>query len=502
MVRRNYARRVGACIACLVLTINLVCTSYTRVKAAPVAGYAIEEVVAALLVSLGITGATGEALDKAGLTGTDATKILNSIYASAKEFSHDTDEIIDQTIMGAIADATETGKIIFKEGSKAWDAIKDWAKTSYNNIKTLTRDNTKTTEQGEIVYSDLMRNCEFLSDPVQQARLFRSQAEETIGLVESLLDVSLDSRQKDYAIFSMFGMSSYYIAFFVTASGALGALCLANSSYDDYDKALLSVSRLLMDGRVASGADWYELSGDNGTLVMKNHGTFNDCVDTLGVEGARVLWTNFTVAGTAWLDGVTLPSVLNPSLDSAYDIVYNPAVDDFLDIATPTNTITREKDGTRTIAGDRTIDVARPIAWPVDLTKGIVIGKDIPIDDVLDRTKTDEKTDGKDDKKEDEKKPPITPDLPSGAVGDNLEADLKSIFPFCIPFDLIACIKGLAADPEAPVWNIKIPMPTNYTWAITIDMSDYDGVVRIFRIGEDLLFIVGLIVITRNLIRG
>ena len=218
---------------------------------------------------------------------------------------------------------------------------------------------------------------------------------------------------------------------------------------------------------------------------------------------ASVIWTNYTVAGQTWIDGVTLPSVLNPSLDSAYDLVYNPAVDDFLDIATPSNTITEEKDGTRTIAGDRTIDVALPVAWPIDLTKGIVIGKDTPIEDVLDRTKTDEKTDDKKDDNKEEDKPPITPDLPSGAVGDNLETDLKSIFPFCIPFDLIACIKGLTADPEAPVWVIKIPMPwVDYTWTIAVDMGDYESVVKIFRIGEDLLFIVGLIVVTRNLIRG
>ena len=140
MGKRIYIRRVSAVLACLILTIELVCTSYTRVQAAEVvAGYTIEQIVGALLVSLGITSATGEALDKAGLTGTDATKILNSIYASAKEFFHDTDEMIDQTIMNAIADAAETGKIIFKEGSKAWDAIKDWAKTSYNNIKAMER---------------------------------------------------------------------------------------------------------------------------------------------------------------------------------------------------------------------------------------------------------------------------------------------------------------------------------------------------------------------------
>ena len=79
----------------------------------------------------------------------------------------------------------------------------------------------------------------------------------------------------------------------------------------------------------------------------------------------------------------------------------------------------------------------------------------------------------------------------------------KSIFPFCIPFDLINCIKGLSAEGEAPKWMMKIPMPTGYTWTITVDMSDYDSVVRIFRLGEDLLFIVGLIMKTRGLmIRG
>ena len=498
MVRRNYVRRMGACAACLVLIINLVCTSYTRVEAAPVAGYAIEEVVAALLVSLGITGATGEALDKAGLTGTDATKILNSIYASAKEFSHDTDEMIDQTIMGAIADATETGKIIFKEGSKAWDALKDWAKTAYNNIKTLTRDNTKTTEQGEVVYSSVRMNVSRATypDASQWGALWRGQAEEARAVVKSVLGVYPGDDDPD---FSFMGFGGYLITIFATVTGSLGMFAFpsVDSAGSASEEASLSISRLLMNGKIASDVGWTELSVDNGALVKQKH--FDDGI---GVDGATVLWTNYSVSGTAWLDGVALPSVLNPSLDSAYDIVYNPAVDDFLDIATPTNTVTREKDGTRTIAGDRTIDVARPIAWPVDLTKGIVIGKDIPIDDVLDRTKTDEKTDGKDDNKEEENKPPITPDLPSGTVGDNLEADLKSIFPFCIPFDLIACIKGLAADPEAPVWNIKIPMPTNYTWTITIDMSDYDSVVRIFRIGEDLLFIVGLIVVTRNLIRG
>lgn len=493
--KRSCIRRMGACAACLVLIINLVCTSYTRVEAAPVAGYAIEEIVAALLVSLGITGATGEALDKAGLTGTDATKILNSIYANTKGLSYDTatNEAINQTIMGAIANATETGKIIFKEGSKAWDAVKDWAKTAYNNIKTLTRDNTKITDQGEVIYSSVVKNVNSVTypDAGQWGKLWRGEVEQAKAVVKSVLGVYPGD---DNQVFNVLIMGSCLVTIFAMESGSLGILVFQKQDSMGYpgEDGLLAISRLLMNGKITSDCEWTELSVENGVLVSRDH-----INDGIGVDGARVLWSNYTVAGTTWLDGVTLPSVLNPSLDSAYDIVYNPTVDDFLDIATPTNTITREKDGTRTIAGDRTIDVARPIAWPVDLTKGIVIGKDIPIENVLDNTKTDEKTDEKTDPVK-----PSKPNLPT-TVGDGLMVDLKSIFPFCIPFDLIDCIKGLSAEGEAPKWVMKIPMPTGYTWTITVDMADYDSVVRIFRLGEDLLFIVGLIMITRSLmIRG
>lgn len=489
MGKRTYIRRVGAVLACLILTIELVCTSYTRVQAAEVvAGYTIEQIVGALLVSLGITSATGEALDKAGLTGTDATKILNSIYASAKEFSHDTDEMIDQTIMGAIADATETGKIIFKEGSKAWDAIKDWAVGFYNGIKGLAKPETDgalstyydlTSLYGIYPYTDFYS---YLSAVVRDM-----YAE--VGVNAFSNDLT-DSSAKFFCQSDI--KQAYYILFTTCYSGKYVVSGVYATSYSQFLELQEWLQTTLVNNDSAAffTRSVWGFEVDHGYTDYNTY-RFGQLTDMrlLNLSEAQLL-QKYHVGDVAF--------------DDAYDMVYNPAIDDIFDIATPTNTITEEKDGTRTIAGDRTIDVALPIAWPVDLTKGIVIGKDTPIEDVLDRTKTDEKTDDKkDDKKEEEDKPPITPDLPSGAVGDNLEADLKSIFPFCIPFDLIACIKGLAADPEAPVWNIKIPMPwVKYTWTITVDMGDYESVVKIFRIGEDLLFIVGLIVVTRNLIRG
>ena len=85
-------------------------------------------------------------------------------------------------------------------------------------------------------------------------------------------------------------------------------------------------------------------------------------------------------------------------------------------------------------------------------------------------------------------------------------ADLTTVFPFCIPFDLIRAFKVLSVQGEAPVYKIPVQIKyggyidINESW--DIDMSDFDMVVQIMRIIETLSFIVGLIMITRNLIRG
>ena len=84
-------------------------------------------------------------------------------------------------------------------------------------------------------------------------------------------------------------------------------------------------------------------------------------------------------------------------------------------------------------------------------------------------------------------------------------ADLTTVFPFCIPFDLIRAFKVLSAEGEAPVY--KMPLKIDYksihvseVWQI--DMSDFASVIQILRVMETLGFIVGLILVTRKLIRG
>lgn len=84
-------------------------------------------------------------------------------------------------------------------------------------------------------------------------------------------------------------------------------------------------------------------------------------------------------------------------------------------------------------------------------------------------------------------------------------ANLTTVFPFCIPFDLIRAFKVLSVEGEAPVY--EMPLQIDYKsihvdehWSI--DMSDFSSVIQILRVMETLGFIVGLILVTRKLIRG
>lgn len=90
-------------------------------------------------------------------------------------------------------------------------------------------------------------------------------------------------------------------------------------------------------------------------------------------------------------------------------------------------------------------------------------------------------------------------------AGDNPElvrTDLKMVFPFCIPFDLIDAIKLFNAPPRAPVFEIPVPMGDLAQESVTIDLSSFEPVAQITRICFTILFIISLIVATRHLIKG
>lgn len=108
-----------------------------------------------------------------------------------------------------------------------------------------------------------------------------------------------------------------------------------------------------------------------------------------------------------------------------------------------------------------------------------------------------------------EPSPTPTPDNPSaGAV-----ADLRMIFPFCIPFDLVHLFEAFDADPVAPVFqipfklNLKDPFSGkqifNVDYTIKVDMADYETVIVVFRIFQIVTFLIALMLITRSyMIKG
>jgi hypothetical protein len=78
---------------------------------------------------------------------------------------------------------------------------------------------------------------------------------------------------------------------------------------------------------------------------------------------------------------------------------------------------------------------------------------------------------------------------------------LTKKFPFCIPFDLVNSIKTLSATAEAP----KIVVPVKYSqWGVdtsfTIDLSKFDTVATLNRYCMSILWVIGLMFITRRLI--
>ena len=78
---------------------------------------------------------------------------------------------------------------------------------------------------------------------------------------------------------------------------------------------------------------------------------------------------------------------------------------------------------------------------------------------------------------------------------------LEKVFPFCIPFDIYAFITLLKADPVAPVIEYPIYNPvTQENEIITIDFSEWESVVVIFRYIFDFLLIIGLLLLARPLV--
>lgn len=99
---------------------------------------------------------------------------------------------------------------------------------------------------------------------------------------------------------------------------------------------------------------------------------------------------------------------------------------------------------------------------------------------------------------------PDKPDVTDEDIQQSLEGattiDLRSVFPFCIPWDIynLVLIFDTGEDREAP--HITFIFPFNEEWIVDVDLAEYNSVAAILRLLELIVFIVGLMVSTRGLI--
>lgn len=106
---------------------------------------------------------------------------------------------------------------------------------------------------------------------------------------------------------------------------------------------------------------------------------------------------------------------------------------------------------------------------------------------------------------EPEPKPEPEPEPNPEPSEDNADllADLKHLFPFCVPFDLVDCFKLFNAEPVTP----RVEFPIHFgivekDYTFVIDLEDFNGVAKVCRLMFLIGFIVSLVYATRQLIRG
>ena len=131
-----------------------------------------------------------------------------------------------------------------------------------------------------------------------------------------------------------------------------------------------------------------------------------------------------------------------------------------------------------------------------DIADVLADAKVFPID-----TTRDTVIDSDGDLSNDKAKDDVIPAVPNvGTLDDYKLAGLEKVFPFCIPFDLIAFLGCLSAAPEAPAFDWVFPLPgkDGKEYTLHVDLSPWEPVAKIARTMETLAFCIGLVMITRE----
>lgn len=226
-------------------------------------------------------------------------------------------------------------------------------------------------------------------------------------------------------------------------------------------------------GNISSGKS---LANGNVNIINPSATDINDPVS--------INWDNISVVGDIGAGGISGTQEGEKVISNAYEKLWEKVANGEI---TWEQFIEALQDGVGVIATER------------------VPATDIPDDDTLDYV--DEVVVPADPDKPEEKEKVDDIIQNNQAKGDGLTFDLRKFFPFCIPWDLYNLFSYLNAPAEAPKFEIPVPSydtSGNLTMdnTITVDLSIFDSVALVFRVCIFIVFCLGLILITRSLIRG
>ena len=245
---------------------------------------------------------------------------------------------------------------------------------------------------------------------------------------------------------------------------------------------------------VTAVSDYYFASGAISSSYMYFYGGVEDSKGQHWTAGDVDISLPFTLS----FPGCPVPNVLAPDLAYPSDntLVRMP---DIPSVDTDTGEAVFPSDAAYT-------KDAVAVPYPVD-TEGVKV-PDIPFDKpvdkstgkALDDTGTDTDNPSKPGEGTDTDKPGDSVNWPS--AGDiSLPKLIISKFPFCIPFDVARLIGLLESDPKTPIFHVPLKVGTILDEEIVLDLSQWDNAVRIIRWGELIVFVAGLVLVTRNYIK-
>lgn len=222
----------------------------------------------------------------------------------------------------------------------------------------------------------------------------------------------------------------------------------------------------------------------NGDVVTSTERYFSSFLGANNVSNVAVVKGFYDIA-------VPTPDLAYPSDNYLVRMPDIPSVDTATGEVTYPDSIPYTKDA-----------VAAPYPIGDDGVKVPDIPFDIPVDQTsgkpMDDTGTDTDTPSKPGEGTDTDKPSVN--WPS--AGDiSLPKLIISKFPFCIPFDVARLIGLLEADPKTPIFHVPLKVGTILDEEIVLDLSQWDNAVRIIRWGELIVFVAGLVLVTRNYIK-